>query len=128
MKRLNVPYPSIENEETKKAKSIPVMTTIKPNGWIMNDPVPQYKFTSHLVSESRVALGARRKRKALPIYQRQNRGVTREFGQGELLTDEENDTFNNRIVDRLIMKSAKAIGYTCSPLGCGLWDSTSIMT
>ena len=48
MKRLNIPYPPVENEKTKKAKSIPVMTTIKPNGWIMSDPVPQYKFTSYI--------------------------------------------------------------------------------
>ena len=45
MKSLNVPYPP---KKDTKGEAIPVMTTIKPDGWITNTDVPHYKFISYI--------------------------------------------------------------------------------
>jgi hypothetical protein len=48
MKNLKVPYPVDFFATDKKKEGIPVMTTVKPNGWITHTHIPQYKFTSYI--------------------------------------------------------------------------------
>ena len=48
MRRLKVPYPVDYFASDKDKVKIPVMTTIKPNGWITHTHIPQYKFTSYI--------------------------------------------------------------------------------
>ena len=45
MKNLKVPYPP---KAVSLGEGVPVMTTIKPDGWIMNTEIPTYKFISYI--------------------------------------------------------------------------------